>query len=37
VPARPRSSLESGHLVAEGTPDLLRNEEHVRALYLGGA
>jgi branched-chain amino acid transport system ATP-binding protein len=29
--------LESGHLVAEGTPDLLRNEEHVRALYLGGA
>jgi branched-chain amino acid transport system ATP-binding protein len=29
--------LESGHLVVQGDPDLLRNEEHVRALYLGGA
>jgi branched-chain amino acid transport system ATP-binding protein len=29
--------LESGHLVAEGRPELLRDEEHVRALYLGGA
>jgi ABC-type branched-subunit amino acid transport system ATPase component len=29
--------LESGHLVAEGTPELLKNEAHVRALYLGGA
>jgi len=29
--------LESGHLVAEGPPDLLRDEAHVRALYLGGA
>ena len=29
--------LESGHLVAEGSPGLLKNEEHVRALYLGGS
>jgi len=28
--------LESGHVVAQGAPDLLRDEAHVRALYLGG-
>jgi ABC-type branched-subunit amino acid transport system ATPase component len=28
--------LESGHVVTQGAPDLLRDEAHVRALYLGG-